>query len=93
MKQAAREALDAYYREAESWAEDRAGRVARVAPDRVDRRHGRGGRSRCVEAMALIVLTPLKTVEPYTLLVDRKTGYRPGARSRSTPHRSRPTPR
>jgi type IV secretion system protein VirB8 len=28
-----------------------------------------------LEAGALILLTPLKTVEPYTLLVDRTTGY------------------
>lgn len=27
------------------------------------------------EAIALVALTPLKTVEPYTLLVDRHTGY------------------
>lgn len=27
------------------------------------------------EAVALVALTPLKTVEPYTLLVDRTTGY------------------
>jgi type IV secretion system protein VirB8 len=28
-----------------------------------------------LEAIALVALTPLKTVEPYTLLVDRQTGY------------------
>ena len=28
-----------------------------------------------LEAIALIVLMPLKTVEPYTLLVDRQTGF------------------
>ncbi|WP_252407265.1 VirB8/TrbF family protein, partial [Escherichia coli] len=28
-----------------------------------------------MEAAALLALTPLKTVEPYTLLVDRQTGY------------------
>ena len=27
------------------------------------------------EALALVMLLPLKTVEPYTLLVDRQTGY------------------
>lgn len=26
-------------------------------------------------ALALVLLTPLKTVEPYTLLVDRQTGF------------------
>lgn len=28
-----------------------------------------------LEAFALMLLTPLKTVEPYTLMVDRTTGY------------------
>ena len=28
-----------------------------------------------LEAIALVLLLPLKTVEPYTLLVDRQTGY------------------
>lgn len=28
-----------------------------------------------VEAIAILVMTPLKTVVPYTLLVDRQTGY------------------
>jgi type IV secretion system protein VirB8 len=28
-----------------------------------------------LEALALVLLTPLKTVEPYTLMVDRTTGY------------------
>jgi type IV secretion system protein VirB8 len=28
-----------------------------------------------LEAAALVLLTPLKTVEPYTLMVDRTTGY------------------
>src|SRR3546814_3839138 len=27
------------------------------------------------EALALLFLTPLKSVEPYTLLVDRQTGF------------------
>jgi type IV secretion system protein VirB8 len=28
-----------------------------------------------LQAIALVLLTPLKTVEPYTLMVDRTTGY------------------
>lgn len=74
MKKQEREALDAYYREAGSWGEDR---------------HAWLARSRRVawivaavasvialaEALALVALTPLKTVEPYTLLVDRQTGF------------------
>ena len=66
--------LDDYYRAAASWGEDRereiaasrkvawvvAGILAAIA---------------LIEAIALIVLMPLKTVVPYTLLVDRQTGY------------------
>lgn len=33
-----------------------------------------------LEAIALVVLMPLKTVEPYTLLVDRRSGYVEAAR-------------
>lgn len=63
-----------YYRQAESWADDRAAGQAR------ERRQGwivAGvlGVVAVLEAIALVVLLPLKTVEPYTLLVDRQTGY------------------
>jgi len=68
------EKLDEYYREAESWSEDRqataersvrlawiaAGVVALIA---------------LVEAFALVALIPLRRDVPYTLLVDRQTGY------------------
>jgi len=74
MKKAARESLDAYYREADSWANDqqdalRASRrvawiVAAVAVAVA-----------LFEALALVFLAPLKTVVPYTLMVDRNTGY------------------
>lgn len=74
MKKSSREALNAYYREAGSWASDRIGAlqasrrlawiVAVVAVAVA-----------VVEALALVVLMPLKTVVPYTLLVDRTTGY------------------
>jgi type IV secretion system protein VirB8 len=74
MKMKAREQLDAYYEQAESWGKDQqeamrgsrrwawivAGVAALVA---------------VVEAFALMALAPLKTVEPLTLLVDRQTGY------------------
>lgn len=63
-----------YYREAESWAHDReldqrknlrmAWIVAGVATTIA-----------LCEAAALVALAPLKTVVPYTLLVDRQTGY------------------
>jgi type IV secretion system protein VirB8 len=74
MKSKAREALDAYYREAGSWAEDRqttlrasrrtAWIVAAIATAVA-----------LMLAVALLILMPLKTVEPYTLLVDKQTGF------------------
>lgn len=74
MNEHSREALDAYYAEAGTWNRDRvdamrsswriawwvAGVAAAIA---------------LFEAIALVLLTPLKTVEPYTLMVDRTTGY------------------
>ncbi|WP_082350212.1 virB8 family protein [Novosphingobium sp. AAP1] len=74
MKPERKKDLDAYYREAATWAEDR---------DARDQRSRRiawwvaGGASfvAIAEAFALVALAPLKTVEPYTLLVDRQTGY------------------
>lgn len=74
MKNKAREALDAYYREAGSWAEDS------QAALRGSRRTawivaGVACSVALLEAAALIALTPLKTVVPYTLLVDRQTGF------------------
>ena len=45
------------------------------------------------EALALIVLTPLKTVVPYTLLVDKQTGYVQELKPLDARRRSRPTPR
>ena len=74
MKKQTREALDAYYVEADSWARNRdeALRASRrtawwiaIAATSVA----------VLLAVALIVLMPLKTVEPYTLLVDRQTGF------------------
>jgi type IV secretion system protein VirB8 len=69
-----REALDSYYAEAASWNRDRvqsmhsSQRIAWTI----------GGAAALVailEAIALVLLLPLKTVEPYTLMVDRTTGY------------------
>jgi len=74
MNEQSREALDAYYKEAATWNRDRldalrksqrtawwvAGGAAAVA---------------IVEGIALLLLMPLKTVVPYTLMVDRTTGY------------------
>ena len=65
---------DAYYAEGESWAEDRA------ASDRSSRRTAwiiaaAFGAVAVLEAIALVVLLPLKTVEPYVVTVDRQTGF------------------
>jgi type IV secretion system protein VirB8 len=69
-----RETLDEYYAEAASWNRDR------VQSMRTSTRIAwwiAGGAAvvAVLEAVALVLLTPLKTVEPYTLMVDRTTGY------------------
>jgi type IV secretion system protein VirB8 len=74
MNKQAREALDAYYVEAGSWAEDRqeelrksrktAWTIALIS-----------AAVALLLALALIVLLPLKTVEPYVLTVDKQTGF------------------
>ena len=65
---------DAYYAEGESWAEDRA------ASERSSRRiawiiAAVFGGIAALEAIALVILLPLKTVEPYVVSVDRQTGF------------------
>jgi len=66
--------LKDYYKAAESWADDRAASEARsvrlawiIA--------GAAGFIALAEAIAIAVMMPLKTVEPYAVLVDRQTGY------------------
>lgn len=74
MNQMPDEKLTDYYREAESWAADReraehsSRRIAWIVA-------GVAASIAVLEAIALILLVPLKTVVPYTLLVDRQTGY------------------
>jgi len=69
-----RELLDAYYKEAASWNTDRV--KAMRGSRRVAWLVATAATIVAVcEACALILLTPLKTVEPYTLLVDKTTGY------------------
>ncbi|HEX8572401.1 MAG TPA: VirB8/TrbF family protein [Allosphingosinicella sp.] len=74
MNKQSRESLDAYYAEAESWANDRqqALRSSRRTAWIVA---GAAAGIAVLEAFALLLLTPLKTVVPYTLLVDRNTGF------------------
>ena len=68
------ETRDAYYEQAGSWARDRqdalraSRRVAWIVA-------GAAVVVAVFEATALVLLMPLKTVEPYTLMVDRNTGY------------------
>lgn len=67
-------ALADYYRAAETWAEDRREggerslKVAWIVA-------GIAGAIALIEAIALVVLLPLKQVEPVAVLVDRQTGY------------------
>ena len=74
MNDQSRESLDAYYAEAASWNRDR------VQAMHSSRRiawwvAGVAAAIALLEAIALVLLTPLKTVEPYTLMVDRTTGF------------------
>lgn len=74
MKKTSREALNAYYREAGSWAADQLEALRKSR--RIAWFIAAGAVLVAVsEAIALIVLMPLKTVVPYTLMVDRTTGF------------------
>jgi type IV secretion system protein VirB8 len=74
MNEQNREALDAYYKDAATWNRDRLDAMHKS--QRIAWWVAIGaGTIAVLEAGALILLTPLKTVEPYTLLVDRTTGY------------------
>ena len=66
--------LAAYLRSAESWAVDR----EKATRSTLRLAWGIAGGAAAIalaEAIAIVALTPLKTVVPYTLLVDRQTGY------------------
>lgn len=74
MNEHSRESLDTYYAEAASWNRDR------VQSMRSSKRiawwiAAIAAAIALLEAVALVLLTPLKSVEPYTLMVDRTTGY------------------
>lgn len=74
MNKPTQEPLEDYYREAASWSADREKQQRSTL--RIAWMIGIAATTVAVlEAIALVVLLPLKTVEPYTLLVDRHTGY------------------
>lgn len=65
---------DTYYAQAASWADDsheRSRRSARIAWIVAGAACGVA----ILEALAIALMMPLKTIVPYTLLVDRTTGY------------------
>jgi type IV secretion system protein VirB8 len=74
MNDQSREPLETYYKEAASWNHDRL-EALRRSERRAWVLAGGAATVAVLEALALVFLTPLKTVQPYTLLVDRTTGY------------------
>lgn len=88
MNEHSREALDAYYAEAASWNRDRV-QTMHSSQRMAWRIAGVAAVIALLEAVALVLLTPLKTVEPYTLMVDRTTGYvqalKPADQAKVTP--------
>jgi len=74
MNKHSREALDTYYAEAASWNRDRVQSMR--TSHRIAWAIGAVAALLAIlEAIALVFLTPLKTVVPYTLMVDRTTGF------------------
>lgn len=67
-------ALSDYYRDAESWADDRARDGARTLRIAWIVAAVAGGIA-LIEAVAIVFMLPLKQIEPYAVLVDRQTGY------------------
>lgn len=81
----AAEVRKGYYAEAKTWANDRLDQVARTL--RLTRWLAAGaGVVAVAEALVLIALLPLKTVVPYTILVDRNTGYAQALDERAMPN-------
>lgn len=74
MNKPVQEAAETYYGQAASWAHD-SSRAARTSQRIVLWVAVSSSLIAILEAGALWILMPLKTVEPYTLLVDRSTGY------------------
>ena len=67
-------ALPEYYRDAESWADDRARDGARAQRIAWIVAAIAGGVA-LLEAVAIVFMLPLKQIEPYAVLVDKQTGY------------------
>lgn len=74
MNDESRKSLDAYYADAASWNQDRL-KAIRSSQRVAWWVAGAAALVAVLEAGALILLMPLKTVQPYTLMVDRTTGY------------------
>jgi type IV secretion system protein VirB8 len=75
-----RPASETYYREAASWSADVHGAL-RASRQRAWWVAGVAATIALVQAIALVLLLPLKTVVPYTITVDRQTGAAQPARS------------
>jgi type IV secretion system protein VirB8 len=63
-----------YYAQSTSWAADVTGEL-RASRQRAYIIAGAAALVAVLEAVALVALMPLKTVVPYTITVDRQTGY------------------
>lgn len=74
MNEHSRQALETYYKEAASWNQDR---VRALSSSRRIAWYVAVAAAiiAVLEAFAVAALAPLKTVVPYTLMVDRTTGY------------------
>lgn len=68
------EARKAYYAQARSWSDDRNEALARSRRTAWVVAAVAAGIA-ALEALVLVAMMPLKTVEPYTVLVDRNTGF------------------
>ena len=88
MNEQSRQALETYYKEAAGWNQDRVRALS--ASRRIAWYVATAAAVIAVlEALALAMLMPLKTVVPYTLMVDRTTGFvqalKPGETPKITP--------
>jgi len=84
MNEHSRQALETYYKQAASWNQDRVRALS--SSRRVAWYVAAGAATIAVlEAFALAALAPIKTVVPYTLLVDRTTGYVQALKPGETP--------